>query len=157
VKLILLLLLAANQLFAAVDPLISLDERSYQQLINRSKGKVVLVNFWATWCLPCREELPQLAALHRNLASRGLKLIVVSVDEKEDAEAARRLLETLNVPSPSYLRQAKTDEAFINAIDPKWTGAVPALFLYDKQGRKVKSFIGETEIKDLEAAIRPLL
>jgi hypothetical protein len=56
-----------------------------------------------------------------------------------------------------YLKQADDDDHFINAIDPKWSGALPALFLYDKSGHKVRSFIGETDMAALERAIQKLL
>jgi len=52
---------------------------------------------------------------------------------------------------------AKDDDKFINSVDPKWSGALPALFLYDRQGKLVKSFIGETELAVIEAAIRKIL
>ena len=57
----------------------------------------------------------------------------------------------------AYIKRARNDEDFINAIDRKWTGALPALFLYDRQGRKAASFIGETEASEIEAALRKLL
>ncbi|HXH72913.1 MAG TPA: TlpA disulfide reductase family protein [Mariprofundaceae bacterium] len=47
-------------------------------------GEVILLNFWATWCPPCREEIPSLSALHRKFASRGLKVVAVSVDKNHD-------------------------------------------------------------------------
>lgn len=158
-RLILLLLSASAWLLAEplIPALIKLDERAYEQLIDQSRGKVVLVNFWATWCLPCRDELPQLAEIGRKFPQQTFKLVVVSVDEPEDVEPARRLLAGLKIKFPTYLREAKSADGFINAIDPKWTGAVPALFLYDKRGRKVTSFIGETPMKTLETAIRRLL
>jgi hypothetical protein len=57
---------------------------------------------------------------------------------------------------PRYIRRAVDDDQFINAIDPKWSGALPALFLFDRSGRQLKSFIGETDITLLEAALRKL-
>jgi hypothetical protein len=56
-----------------------------------------------------------------------------------------------------YLKKSRDDNAFINGIDPKWSGALPASFLYDRQGRKVRSFFGEVEMAELEAAILKLL
>ena len=54
-------------------------------------------------------------------------------------------------------KNAKDDDKFINLVDPKWSGALPALFLYDRTGRKVKMFVGETPMKELEAAVSKLL
>jgi hypothetical protein len=61
------------------------------------------------------------------------------------------------VPGPAYIKRVGNDEKFIDSVDPKWSGALPALFLYDRQGRKVKSYIGETDMAALEAAVRKLL
>ena len=61
------------------------------------------------------------------------------------------------VEGPVYRKQADDDDHFINAIDPKWSGALPALFLYDRNGHKVRSFVGETDMAALERAIHKLL
>ena len=121
------------------------------------RGKVVVVDFWATWCAPCRAELPQLVKLEAKLRSQGVEVITISADEPEQKAAAEKFIAKYGVQGNTYLRQAQSDDHFINAIDPKWSGALPALFLYDKSGRKVKSFIGETDIATIEAAIHKLL
>lgn len=138
-------------------PLKHIDEEGYKSLLASQHGSVVLVNFWATWCVPCREELPELAVLAKKLKPQGVRLLVISADDVEDSEAARKFLVRAGITGESYLRTAKSDEAFINAIDSKWSGAVPALFLYDRNGRKVKSFIGESDLKVVEASVRALL
>jgi thiol-disulfide isomerase/thioredoxin len=137
--------------------LVPVDEAGFQKLINSHKGKVVVYDFWATWCAPCRAELPQLVKLEARLRSQGVELITISADEPEQKVAAEKFIEKFGVPRPAYLKQAVDDDHFINAIDAKWSGALPALFLYDKSGHKVRSFIGETDMAALEAAIHKLL
>jgi thiol-disulfide isomerase/thioredoxin len=147
-------LLAAVTL--AQGPLLPVDEAGYAKLIAGGRGKILLVDFWATWCAPCREEMPQLVALETKLKSKGVQLITISADEPEQEKAVSDFLAKAKVPAPVYLRKAKDDDAFIRKVDPKWSGALPALFLYDRQGRLVKSFIGATPMRDLEAAIARL-
>jgi thiol-disulfide isomerase/thioredoxin len=137
--------------------LVPVDEAGFQRLVNSQKGKVVVYGFWATWCAPCRVELPQPVKLEARLRSQGVKVITISADEPEQKAAAEKFIQKFGVPGPAYLKQAADDDHFINAIDPKWSGALPALFLYDKSGHKVWSFIGETDMAALEAAIRKLL
>jgi thiol-disulfide isomerase/thioredoxin len=134
-----------------------IDEAGFAKLLAAQKGKVFLADFWATWCEPCRTEMPKIAALHKKLSSRGLVWLTISADEPEDTSLAHDFLRKVGVVGPAYLKQAKSDEKFINAIDPKWSGALPALFLFDRAGNKAASFIGETEIAKIEAAILKLL
>lgn len=152
-----LILLAASALpLAAQKPLTPLDEAGYRKAVAAAKGKVVLVDFWATWCEPCRAEMPQIVQLANKYKGR-VQLVTVSCDEPEQEKGARAFLAKSGVPAPTYIKRVKDDDKFINSLDPKWSGALPALFIYDRQGRQVKSFIGETEMATLEAALRKLL
>jgi thiol-disulfide isomerase/thioredoxin len=134
-----------------------LDEAGFQKLLATQKGKVVLFDFWATWCEPCRAEMPVLVKMMAQLAPKGLSVITVSADEPEDNALAVEFLKKAGYDGPAYLKTAKSDDAFINSIDAKWSGALPAKFLYDRSGKKAKSFIGETEKTELEPEIKKLL
>jgi len=61
------------------------------------------------------------------------------------------------IPDPAYLKRVKNDDRFINSIDAKWSGALPALVLYDQSGKKVRTWVGESDLKAVEAAIKKLL
>jgi thiol-disulfide isomerase/thioredoxin len=141
----------------ATCALLPLDEAGFQKLVASHKGKVVLYDFWATWCEPCRAELPKLVSLEAKLRPLGFELITISADEPETAAQGEKVIKQLAIQAPVYRKQANNDEKFIDSIDMKWSGALPALFLYDKQGHKVRSFIGETDTATVEAAIRKLL
>ena len=143
-------------LFAALG-LTPVDEAGFQKLVASHKGKVVLYDFWATWCEPCRAELPQLIKLEAKLHSSGFELVTISADEPEQDADAAKALKKIGWSGPAYRKQAQNDEHFIDAVDRQWGGALPALFLYDRNGRKVRSFIGETDMGALEAAIRKVL
>jgi thiol-disulfide isomerase/thioredoxin len=146
-------------LFAAgsLVPLLPVNETGFQKLVDSHKGKVVVYDFWATWCAPCRAELPQLALLQDKLRARGVEIVTISADDQEHKAAAEKFIQMFRVDGPGYRKQADDDDRFINAIDPKWSGALPALFLYDRAGHKVRSFIGETDMAALERAISKLL
>src|SRR5277367_4359564 len=133
------------------------DQAGYQKMLAAHKGKVVLVDFWATWCKPCRAEMPELVKLDQKLRARGFELVTISADEPEAQPAALKVLKENNVAGVTYLKKAADDDKFADAIDSKWGGALPGLFLYDRSGKKVHSFIGETPVKDLEAAIQKIL
>jgi thiol-disulfide isomerase/thioredoxin len=137
------------------------DAASYPRLIAAQKGKVVLTNFWATWCVPCRKEMPALVQLNQKLAARGFSLVMISADEPAREAQALALLKQNAVAGASLRLKPDADATFdgiYTTIDPKWSdGALPALFLYDRTGKKVRSFVGETPTKDIEAAIQKLL
>jgi thiol-disulfide isomerase/thioredoxin len=118
---------------------------------------VILVDFWATWCDPCRAEMPQLVALAARYRARGLDLVTVSADEPEQESGAAGFLAKNAVPPPRYIKRATSDEKFIDSVDPRWSGALPALFIYDRQGRLVKSFFGATGMSAVEAALKQVL
>ena len=149
-------LLSVALLAQAAGPtsLVPLDETGLAALLAQQKGKVLLVSFWATWCARCRAEMPALVQLASKLRPNGFVLATVSVDEPEQKQEALALLQQQQVPGPAYWKQAKNDEAFINHVDSKWSGALPASVLYDRQGRKVKTYIGEVDAARLEADIR---
>lgn len=152
-----LILLTGSAVWAGPDQLLSFDETVHRELLAESKGKVLLMDFWATWCAPCRAEMPLLVAMERKLRSKGFRLITVSADDPEEEADALKFLQEHNVPAPAYLKNVDDDDRFINAIDPNWSGALPALLLYDRDSKLARRFIGETDMEALEKAIRPLL
>jgi thiol-disulfide isomerase/thioredoxin len=133
-----------------------IDGPGYHHLVRASQGQPLVVNFWATWCEPCREEIPALEALH---AERGEKVRVVGVSVDDPARAAqvRKYLARQGVSFPQYIRSDADDEAFIAAVDPDWDGAVPATFVYDGAGTRTARLIGQQDRQSLESAIDPLL
>ncbi|MCW5982971.1 MAG: TlpA family protein disulfide reductase [Bryobacteraceae bacterium] len=152
-----LLLLAGSAWPAGPARLLPYDEKVHAAVLSEHKGSVVLIDFWATWCAPCLAELPQLVALETKLRGKGFRLVSVSADDPSDEAAALQFLQKHNAPPPAYLKRVADDDRFIGFIDPKWSGALPALFLYGRNGRLVRSFVGETEISTIEKAIRALL
>lgn len=105
-----------------------------QQAVRNSGAKVVLVNVWATWCGPCREEFPGLMRVARQYRGRGLKVILVSADPDTEMAAVKHFLAAQGVDFPCYIK-AEKDQAFIDALDRRWTGALPATFIYDGTGK----------------------
>lgn len=142
---------------SAQGPLRPIDEKGYAQLVDSHKGNLLMVDFWATWCAPCREEMPLLLDLARKYRGKGLRLATVSCDEPEDRLKAAQFLAGLKVTDESYVKQVTDDERFIGSVDGKWSGALPALFLYDRAGRPIRSFIGEADMSAVEQAIRKAL
>jgi thiol-disulfide isomerase/thioredoxin len=133
------------------------NDAAYRNVVAAHKGKVVLVEFWATWCVPCREEMPELVKLESKLRARGLDVIMISVDDPNDEARAAKVLKDTTMPVPGFLRNVPDDDKFCVSVDPGWaSGAVPAIFLYDRSGKKARAFIGATPMKTVEAALEKL-
>jgi thiol-disulfide isomerase/thioredoxin len=152
-----LTILFAMSFVEAQSKLTPLNEGAFQKMLATHKGKIVLVDFWATWCVPCRAEMPQLVKLSEKLRARGFDFITVSADEPDKEPAALKVLMQDAVAAPFYLKKADDDDKFYNMVDAKWSGEMPGMFIYDRSGKRVRSFIGETPMKDIEAAIQKLL
>jgi thiol-disulfide isomerase/thioredoxin len=139
--------------------LLSIDEAGIDALRQQAQGRVLVLNLWATWCKPCVDEFPHLVKLQERYRSRGLDIVFISVDD-DDARTAQRVrafLKTMNVQSPSYLKKSGNDEAFINAVHPEWSGAVPATFVYTKRGELAAMKVEALSYEELETIILPLL
>jgi len=113
------------------------------------KGKVVVVNFWATWCPPCRREMPSLERLRRHLGAQGLE--VVAVDVGEDADTVFSFTGQLE-PAPSFPLLLDRDSAAMQLWKVK---GLPTTFVVDAQGRVVHRAVGGREF-DHDAIVRQL-
>ena len=92
------------------------------------RGKVVLLNVWATWCHPCRDEIPELQALHERYGARGLELVGVSVDAESADEAIRAFTRDFRMTYPVWRDPAERVSAQFHVV------GVPATFLIDREG-----------------------
>lgn len=147
---------AAKQNPAVRDPEL-IDHDGYKALLEKYRGKALLVNFWATWCEPCREEYPMLNELARKYAPQGLHVVGISLDDDGEMILVRRFLAKHRPIFPNYRRPPGKEEEFINAVNPRWSGAIPASFFYAADGRQIGKLVGEADRETYEAAIRELL
>ncbi len=135
-----------------------IDLAGLNERLAAERGRVVVINFWATWCEPCREEFPHLIRLYERHSRRGLNLLSVSIDSPRvrDTEV-RKFLGEQRPPFPVFIKTAGDDDAFINGIDPNWSGAVPMTYIYDRQGLRRHALTGPQSLAMLEKLIQPLL
>jgi thiol-disulfide isomerase/thioredoxin len=126
------------------------------KIVHDSGAKVVLVNVWATWCGPCREEFPDLVRVARAYRSKGLKVLLVSADMESDLPQVKKFLAGRGVDFPTFL-QAQKDQEFIDAINPHWTGAIPATFIYDGAGKLRDFWEGKASYATFERKVQPLM
>lgn len=120
--------------------------------LEEHRGRIVVVNFWATWCLPSREEMPILASLQERYADRGVQVIGVSTDAPADRDKVARLARRLRPNFPIWIG-ATTEE--MRSLD--LGEALPATALVDLDGRIAGRILGLLGAADLESRIEWLL
>jgi thiol-disulfide isomerase/thioredoxin len=118
--------------------------------LEANRGHPVFVNFWASWCEPCMEEFPQLVRAANTWRARGVRFVSVSADEANDLTPVRRTMERFGAQFDSVLVASGDVDALIQQVDPQWTGALPASFLYDASGAQIRRVLGPIDAKTLE-------
>ncbi len=135
----------------------NLDEAGWARLLEQHRGRVLLVNYWATWCEPCREEFPALVRLDLTYRPRGLSVVGISMDEPESVRAIEQFLKSQGAQFPCFRHDFHDFAAQANSVNPQWGGGIPATFLYDRKGKLVQSWEGEASFEEFDRAVRPLL
>src|SRR5688500_6666244 len=113
-----------------------IDEHGLKDLL-KPNGKPLLINFWATWCDPCREEFPDLVRIGKDHKDK-IDLITVSLDEATEINGeVPQFLTQMRSDSPAYLLKTKDENAAIALVSKDWKGALPFTILFNAQGEPV--------------------
>jgi thiol-disulfide isomerase/thioredoxin len=147
-------------LYLALSSLITitpLDEDGMENLIAENLGSVLVINFWATWCGPCRDEFPDLIRVYEENKDQGLIMASVSMDEPEDRDAAIEFLQEQGATFPSYIRDFEDFPDFVSRVDPDWTGVLPVTFIFDQKGKRVLTHLGIINYDELSGKVDQLL
>jgi len=134
-----------------------IDVQGFQKILEHYRGKALLVNFWATWCEPCRDEYPMLNELAKEYGTKGLQVVGVSMDDDGDLILMRRFLARYKPVFPNYRKTPGAEAAFRESVLPGWTGSMPVTIFYAIGGGQVGHFYGEQSREKYEEAIRGLL
>jgi thiol-disulfide isomerase/thioredoxin len=124
--------------------------------IRASGKKGTLVNAWASWCGPCRREMPMLQALAANLKPQGVEVLLVSVDDPKDESKASSFLKDNGITLKSYLVAGSIAD-FKAGIHPGWAGMLPASFLFDARAELAHFWGGEAFENEIVPVIESYL
>jgi thiol-disulfide isomerase/thioredoxin len=143
-----MLLLVVTLLFSARPAAAEL-----QHDLERYRGKVVVLNFWATWCAPCRDEIPLLVRIQREYGAKGgVQVIGASIDEPGDRESAEAFVRRMRINYPVWYGRTTEDMKPLRLAT-----AIPATAVFDRDGRPVFRIIGEVKEADLTSRLDWLL
>lgn len=128
------------------------NEDNKPQQLSQFKGKLLVVNFWATWCPPCREEMPELSTLHETLKAKNVAVLGLAIDELSQVKLFSK---TSPVSYPLLL--AEDEGMMLSASLGNDKGVLPYTVIIDKDGKVVKSYFGRISEALLLDGLQPYL
>ena len=129
-----------------------IDEAGIKELLQNNSGKLRLINIWATWCGPCVVEFPEFVTMNRMYRGRDFEFVSICLDDLEKKDKALKFLKEKQASSKNYIFNIDNKYAFIEAIDPKWPGALPYTMIVEPGGKIVyakQNIIDPAKIKKL--------
>lgn len=120
-----------------------LKPAEFPKLRDSYKGKVIVLNFWATWCAPCVAEMPEFIKLDADYRNKGVQVLAISADDTTDLKTlVTRFVKEKGMTFPVYVQDTDDPQQMIDLINKDWPGVLPATFIYDKQGKLILSRFG---------------
>ena len=139
---------AAGTLMQAALP----DLTGQSQPLSQWNGRVLVVNFWATWCAPCREEIPALIQVQNKLGPKGLQIVGIAIDQ---AERVRPYAGQMRINYPVLIGELDAMDLAQQAGNR--SGALPFTIILDRTGKPVKTVLGGLNQEKLERLLEPIL
>ncbi len=116
---------------AQVIKVVNFEE--FQPIIQKNNDTTYVINFWATWCIPCVKELPYFEDINSEFKDRKFKMILVSLDFKSQMESSLiPFIEKKNIESEVILLSDPDANTWISMVNEDWTGSIPATIIYNK-------------------------
>ena len=134
--------LVINKELKKYDGLTFLDAKNEQLNLNEYKGKLIILNFWATWCAPCKEEMPSLDLLQSNNRLNNLKIFPINVGQ-ENAEKAAKFFKSLKIQNLNLYFDSS-----VNLTKKFGLRGIPTSILFNKEGKEFGRIIGSINFQD---------
>jgi len=123
-----------------------------EQSLAQYKGRIIILNFWATYCIPCRTEMPDLSAIQNEFAALGVQVIGASTDEAKDRAKVLQFIKDVKINFPVWLGATSADTLRFGVGT-----ALPATVIIDKDGKVYKTISGVVSQADLRKEVEKLL
>jgi thiol-disulfide isomerase/thioredoxin len=136
----------------AVPAIRPVTPEQFTQELAKLRGQIVMLNVWATWCVPCLKEIPDLLQIEAELASQGFALLGLSIDEPGDAARVESFRHKHFSGFRSLLRDSSDLDAVVSVLDPAWNEVVPTTYLIGRNGRVLSRIQGKKTLEQFRAA-----
>lgn len=134
------------------------DAAAIAKLVKDAEGKVLVLNFWATWCPPCVAEMPDLVKFYEEMDKDQVAFVSLSADDPEGSEEViGKFNEETGVTFPVYVLDTRAPDALHGALRTEVSGALPTTIIYNKQGKVVHVWERDTTQEELETTVKTLL
>jgi thiol-disulfide isomerase/thioredoxin len=130
--------------------------KQVRALVADNKGKIVVINFWATWCPPCVREFPALTKAYEQYHDKGVNMYAVSMNAPEEKAEIEEFLQAHKPPFPVYIKDTQ-DATFNEAVLKGWFGEMPMTLVFDATGKRVLAHTAEITPEKLSSTLDPLL
>ena len=122
-----------------------------ENIINKQNDTTYLVNFWATWCIPCRTEIPYIEQINEKYTKEKFRVVLISLDFPSKKEALLIPYVNENIRSEVWLLDERDPNSWIDKVDKSWTGAIPATIIFN---RNIKLFYEKSfDFEELDSII----
>lgn len=132
-----------------------LDAAGLRQRLAAQRGKIVVLNLWATWCVPCLREIPDLVAVAQELAPRGVTLLGLSMDEPSALDGQVEPFRRKHFPQFHTALRATADmDSIVSVVDPAWNEILPTTYLIGRDGQVAKKIQGKRTLEQFRELIK---
>lgn len=128
------------------------------KIIKQSQGRVLVINFWATWCHGCVSEFPEFVTLDKEYRNKGVKIVGISLDQPSDIDSkVTPFIKKSGAQFDVVVPDMDDPKPVIDQFTPEWTGAMPVTLIFDRGGALVYKHFGVIDRKEIEGELRRLL
>ncbi|MBL8644279.1 MAG: redoxin domain-containing protein [Rhodospirillaceae bacterium] len=147
--------LAGFHVPATAQTVETISPAGLEAALQAERGKIVVVNLWATWCAPCLVEIPDLVRLESELADLKVKLIGIAVDEPKGSTTQIETMRKRYFPTFNTYARDKTEmDYLVSVIDPAWNEVVPTTYVLGRDGTLKKRIQGKKSLEEFKAEVR---
>ena len=127
-------------------------------LLDRQRGRVVVLNLWATWCVPCLREIPDLVQLEKESAARGVTLIGLGMDEGSSLQGMVEPFRRKHFPEfRTWLRNEPDMDTLVSVVDPAWNEVLPTTYLIGRDGKLARKIQGKKTLAEFRKLLGEVL
>jgi len=141
---------------AATEQIRTVTAEQVSSLVKERKGKVVVVNFWASWCPPCLREFPAIINVYNQYHEKGVDVVAVSMNSPEETADIKEFLQKYTPPFPIY-RADTEDGTFYESVLKQWFGEMPLTLVFNTAGENVLTQRKEITYEELSSKVQALL